>query len=220
MKKAKRILALLLLTILMFSVCGISASAANLYWNLNDGVLTISGRGAMPDYSYEVAPWRKNDKNVKKIKSISVDYGVTHIGDQSFQFCSSAKDAYIADSVESIGYAAFYDCSKLKSVRMPMWLDELGESAFDHCSSLEFGIVPNGVEVIEMATFNCCTSMKSVYIPKTVTEIKYAAFWYCTHLEDVYYEGSWTDWDEIEIDSDNSYLKKANFHFNSRLSYS
>ena len=219
MKMIKRILAMVLVLTALLSVCTVSASAASLYWDLTDGVLTISGRGDMPDYSGTEAPWRAKDKKATKVKSIVVENGVTHIGDQSFQFCTSAKTATIADSVETIGYAAFYNCSKLKSVRMPRYLDELGESAFDHCAALECGVVPDGVEVIEMATFNCCSSMKWVYIPATVTEIKYAAFWACKNLEDVYYGGSWSDWDDIDIDGDNRCLTGANIHFGCSLVY-
>ena len=215
MKKMTRLLAMILVLASLFSGFSLSACADSLNWSLDKGVLTISGKGEMPDYSTEEAPWRIKDDRAKAAKSIVVDSGVTHIGDQAFQYCSSAKDASIADSVDSIGYAAFYSCKKLKTVRMPKQLDELGESAFDHCYALESCVVPTGVEVIEMATFNCCRKLKWVYIPASVTEIKYAAFWACDSLEDVYYEGNWSDWDEIEIDGDNRSLTGANFHFNS-----
>ena len=161
----------------LFSAFSLSASADSLNWSLDKGVLTISGKGEMPDYSATEAPWRIKDSKAKEVKNVIVGSGVTHIGDQAFQFCTAVKSATIADSVDSIGYAAFYSCQKLKTVHMPSCLDELGESAFDHCSALESCVVPSGVEVIEMATFNCCRSMKWVYIPKTVTEIKYAVLW-------------------------------------------
>lgn len=218
MKAIRNIFALVLVLGTLLSLGGMEAAAkqrSQLYWDLNDGVLTISGWGEMPDYTGDVAPWRAKDSKAKDVKSIEVESGVTHIGQQAFQFCESAKTVNIADSVESIGEAAFYGCKKLKEVRLPARLgeDELAVSVFDHCVSLESAIVPEGVEVIKNAAFNCCDSLEWVYIPDSVEEIEDSAFNHCISLKDVYYAGSWSDWDEIEIASYNKYLLNANIHF-------
>lgn len=220
MKALKRLLALSVSFVLVLSFGGVGAYAAKgrteLYWSLTDGMLTISGVGEMPDYKAEVAPWREKDNRAKDVKSIGVEFGITHIGSQAFQYCESAKTATIANSVKSFGDAAFYGCKKLKEVYMPAKLsdDKLPVSLFDHCTELRSVIVPDGVEIIKNAAFNCCESLEWVYIPATVEKIEDSAFNYCISLEDVYYGGSWTDWDEIEIEGYNKCLKNASIHFN------
>ena len=220
MKVIRNIFALVLVLGTLLSLGGAEAAAKQrdqLYWDLNDGVLTISGWGEMPDYTGDVAPWRAKDSKAKDVKSIEVESGVTHIGQQAFQYCESAKTVTIADSVESIGEAAFYGCKKLKEVRMPVRLDEdeLAVSVFDHCTSLKSAIVPEGVEVIKNAAFNCCDSLEWVYIPASVEEIEDSAFNHCISLKDVYYAGSWSEWDQIEIAGYNKCLKNASIHFGS-----
>ena len=58
----------------------------NLSWVLTeDGVLRISGNGAMPDYSTSsVAPWYSKRT---KITSVVVEPGVTNVGDYAFYAC-------------------------------------------------------------------------------------------------------------------------------------
>lgn len=220
MKAFKRFLALLVSFVLMLTCSSVGAYAAKskteLYWSLTDGMLTISGEGEMPDYYAEVAPWREKDSKAKNVKNIGVEFGITHVGSQAFQYCESAKTATIANSVKSFGDAAFYGCKKLREVYMPAKLDDdkLPVSLFDHCTELRNIIIPDGVEVIKNAALNCCDSLEWVYIPDTVEEIEDSAFNHCISLTDVYYGGSWSDWDEIKIEGYNQCLKNASIHFN------
>jgi cell surface protein len=101
---------ILLITLLM----GLSANAEesgtcgpNLRWHLTDnGVLTISGKGEMNDYSYpDGGPWSKSD-----IKRIIIGDGVTTIGQDAFRDCSSLTSVNIPNSVTAIGGAAFHSC--------------------------------------------------------------------------------------------------------------
>lgn len=219
MKAFMRLLVLSITFVMMLSFGNVGAYAAKgrteLYWTLTDGMLTISGEGEMPDYKTEVAPWREKDSKAKDVKSIGVEFGITHIGSQAFQYCESARTVTIANSVKSFGYAAFYGCKNLKEVYMPSNLsdDELPVSLFDHCTKLRSIIIPDGVEIIKNAAFNCCESLEWVYIPATVEKIEDSAFNYCISLENVYYGGSWTDWDRIEIEGYNKCLKNASIHF-------
>ena len=220
MKMIRKIFALILVLGILLSLGGMEAAARQadeLSWELADGVLTISGRGEMPDFSGDVAPWRVKDDRAKDVKSIEIEYGVTHIGSQAFQYCESARSVTIPDSVESIGEAAFFGCKKLKEVHMPARLDEgkLAVSVFDHCTALKNAVVPEGVEVIKNAAFNCCDALEWVYIPASVEEIEDSAFNHCISLKDIYYGGSWSEWDEIEIAGYNKSLKNASVHFNS-----
>ena len=124
---------ILLIALLM----GLSANAEesgtcgpNLRWHLTDnGVLTISGKGEMNDYSANYfenrAPWRGYD-----IKRIIIGDGVTTIGVYAFAGCSSLTSVTIPNSVTTIGEEAFSYCSALISVTIPNSVTTIGEDAF------------------------------------------------------------------------------------------
>ena len=77
----------------------------NIEWSVENGTLTVTGEGAMPDYKTEDAvPWAHVKDEVTKIV---VSGGITHIGAMSFYGFTNATEAVIADSVKSIGLCAF-----------------------------------------------------------------------------------------------------------------
>ena len=101
---------ILLIALLM----GLSANAKragtcgpDLRWYLTDnGVLTISGKGKMNDYSFDNrSPWYKYD-----IKRIIIGDGVTTIGEFAFTNCSTLTSVTIPNSVTEIGEFAFNNC--------------------------------------------------------------------------------------------------------------
>ena len=83
------------------------SSGQNVTWKLTgDGVLTISGTGAMANYdSSSDHPWSA--------------------------FHSDITTAVIGDGVTSIGRRAFADCANLTSVTLPAGVEELGDDAFE-----------------------------------------------------------------------------------------
>lgn len=80
-----------------------------LFWELKNGVLTISGNGAMKDYSH---PWVGEGR----IEKVIIENGVTSIGDWAFCDCSNLTTVTIPNSVTSIGKSAFLGCSSLTSI--------------------------------------------------------------------------------------------------------
>ena len=86
----------------------------NVYWALVDGTLTISGSGAMADYNVSnIMPW---SDNVKTIKTVAIEKGVTHVGNYAFYGGINLKSVTMPNSVESIGINAFFMCMKLSDV--------------------------------------------------------------------------------------------------------
>ena len=120
---------------------GLSANAKdsgtcgpNLKWHLtDDGVLTISGKGRMYDYSDgNGAPW-DNYYVKRNIKQIIIDDGITTIGRSAFRDCSNLTSVTIPNSVTTIGGSAFENCSALTSVTIPNSVTEIGSGAFYSC---------------------------------------------------------------------------------------
>lgn len=189
---------------------GSTRSSGSLYWDYSsDKTLTISGRGRMPDYSTDVPPW----VNLRsEIKHIVIEPGVTHVGAQAFQYCSSVRDVTLPDTVTSIGNAAFYKCVSLREIALPTQMTEIGNQVFDFCVELRSVTIPSGIRSIGEAAFNCCESLKSISLPGAVREIGNSAFNGCTALRDVYYDGTSAEWRRIEIESYNRSLLDAAIH--------
>ena len=160
----------------------------NVTWTLTaDGTLTISGTGAMTDYTYDSrSPWYSCRTYIKRVV---MQQGVTSIGGDAFSGCAALTSVTIPGSVTSIGGDAFSGCAALTSVE-----------------------IPNGVTAIGGSTFSNCIRLAKVTIPKSVTSIGKNAFYYCESIADVYYDGTEEDWAKISISSGNEDLLAAALH--------
>lgn len=153
-----------------------------LAWNLTKaGTMTISGKGAMPDYSsVEEQPWNTNSSQIKKIV---IGDGVTGIGSCAFLNCG-VLSVEISSGVTSIGNNAFKD-SSLISVIIPSSVKTIGESAFRACRNLSLVTISEGVETIGKGAFRSCDKLASIALPASVGEIGDAAFLQCAALTSV-----------------------------------
>ena len=180
----------------------------NLTWTLDaDGTLTISGTGAMKDYSSSEgnqSPVRKNS-NVKKVviedgvtsigsyafascnnlTSITISNSVTSIGERAFAYCSSLTSITIPDSVTSIGDFAFVSCTSLTSITIPDSVTSIGNLAFSSCWKLTSITIPDSVISIGNRALSNCSSLTSITIPDSVTSIGIEVFQKCTSLKTI-----------------------------------
>ena len=189
----------------------------NVGWKLyTDGILRISGSGAMTNYSSaSPAPWRKYtlDEDENKITHVIIDSGVTTVGDYAFFACDDLKKVEIPDSVSSIGMLAFVDCHNLIDITMPKEANSIGYGAFEDCESLKNIIIPIGIEWIQSNCFENCTSLVAITIPQSVTHLGQSAFYNCGSSDfHVYYKGTIKQWNSIPSDGYNSSLRYAHIH--------
>ena len=200
----KRILSLVVVMTMMLSFMPVIAQAAtsgtcgdNLTWTLDDnGTLTISGEGAMANWSSSsYVPWYSSRDS---IQDVIIGNSVTSIGDWAFWCCSSLTSVTIPDSVTSIGGSAFCYCSSLESVVIPDSVTSIGEGAFYDCRSLESAVIPDSVTSIGSNAFSACSSLTSIEIPYSVTSIGSYAFCYCSSLT------------SISVDINNQYYSSEN----------
>ena len=114
----------------------------NATWNLENGVLTISGTGAIDidtetHYRYPVSStkstyfysssdnaWKSVRDNVKKIV---IQSGITSIPDNAFAGFSNLREVVIESGLKSIGKKAFYGCEALESITIPASVTSIGE---------------------------------------------------------------------------------------------
>ena len=78
----------------------------------NDGTLTISGNGAIPNMTSSTA-WLAYKT---QIKNVVIGNGITKIGNYAFRDCTLLANIRIPASVISIGSYAFSGCSSLETV--------------------------------------------------------------------------------------------------------
>lgn len=164
----------------------------NVKWMLNTGtgVLTISGKGKMTNYTYGCigvtpAPW---DDYRDQIKTVKIKSGVTSIGNYAFIETKNLTSVTIASSVKTIGTSAFQWCAKLKTVKLS-GVTKIGDAAFRECTKLKTVTLGNKLKTVGNMAFYKCTALKSITIPKKVTKLGSSAFGYCTKLTSVTFKG-------------------------------
>ena len=169
-------------------ICG-----ENVRWEIAcDGTLTISGTGAMTDYtSYIYVPWYAEYRDV--ITRVVVTEGVTSIGHYAFYYCTNITSVTIPNSVTFIGDYAFYYCTSLTNVTISNSVTFIGNYAFYNCTGLTYVIIPNTVTAIGGYAFYGCTGLTSVTIPASVTEIGECAFCGCV-ISEIHYTGTVIEW--------------------------
>ena len=121
----------------------------------------------------------------KTDKSYNIPDSVTSIGYYAFQDCSSLTSITIPSSVTSIGGSAFSGCTSLTSITIPDSVTSIGDLAFSDCTSLTSITIPDSVTEIGSSAFSGCTSLTSITIPDSVTSIGDLAFSGCTSLTSI-----------------------------------
>ena len=137
--------------------------------------------------------------------SVTIQEGVTSIGDWAFCGCWYLTSVTIPSSVTSIGDHAFTDCRDLTSVTIQEGVASIGNSAFSACSGLTSVTIPSSVTTIGSYAFCDCSGLTSVTIPKSVTSIGYKAFYSCDGLTSVYYGAKFPISGDSYIFSNKSY---------------
>ena len=180
----------------VYAADAISGSCGDhLNWKLENGTLTISGTGKMANYAIpDDAPWFSSRRS---ITAVSIENGVTSIGDYAFSDCMELSSITIPDSVTSIGDYAFLTCWNLGSITIPDSVTSIGTGVFGDCYGLSSITIPNSVTSIGNYTFSGCTGLSSITIPNSVTSIGTDAFRICPNLNSVTFHGTEAQWETI-----------------------
>lgn len=168
--------------------------------------LTISGTGAMDNFSYSKgSPWKAYGSNIEhivlnsglttigerafkelsEVVAVDIPDGVTSIGDNAFDDCRSLVSAKMPESLLSIGAYAFRSCESLVDVFIPSKVTSIGRYAFGYCERLSKIIIPSGVKAIADYTFDSCDALEMVVIPYGVKSIGDYAFDSCDRLKSI-----------------------------------
>lgn len=159
-------------------------------WGLTaDGLLVVSGNGAMRDYvvtgtddatARTDAPWFDLG-----VTSVIVGDGVTAVGEFAFAALQTMTEATIGEGVETIGRGAFARSYAVTEVTTSDDIETIGNSAFYSCISLESATFGEGLRSIGQYAFYGCALLKSISLPDATHTIGLWAFSSCLALESV-----------------------------------
>ena len=175
----KRIGMLLALLAVLLLPCGAAEKETsgswgeNISWQLEDGVLTISGTGEMQRY-LDYAPWKDSRD---EITTLVLEPGVTNLAEEAMQECRNLQWVSIGPDVTKLGERAFRGCTSLQEITIPDTVTEIGGSCFENCTALSRVALPEGLTTIAFFCFRECSSLTEIALPKSLKTIEDAAFW-------------------------------------------
>ena len=163
--KIRRILSFFVATtILVTALMGtMTVLAETPEWDLGDGgikatlddngVFTVTGKGAMPEYTSagDTCPYNDEKSEITSIViSSDNDSDIKSIGNFNFSNCTSLKSADIADTVTSIGASAFFGCTNATiDIKGTLEKDNIGTSAFGTSGSYVKKIIVHSQETLD-----------------------------------------------------------------------
>lgn len=135
----------------------------------------VSNQELVAQTAYPTTVTENDTYDTTNYNSITVN--VSGGGGSSFATVSEFNYAYdyltllvsidIPDGVETIGDAAFYDCTSLTSITIPSSVTSIGESAFQDCSALTSITIPSSVTSIGDYAFRDCSTLTSITFEST-----------------------------------------------------
>lgn len=120
---------------------------------------------------------------------ITIPDGIVTIAGGAFE-CTNITNVHFPDSVTVIENLAFYQCYKLTHIVLPKKLTYLGDICFGNCENLV-----------------------TMVIPKTIKHIGDGLFMQAFSFKKVYYTGSKSDWEKIEMTSAEFYDKRVSYNY-------
>lgn len=131
--------------------------------------------------------------------STGKEYKVSVIGNELFKGNTKITEVAIPDSIEKIGYGAFYKCTSVVSATIGSGVKEWGNtdrrngyhdyeypnSAFEGCTALTNLVLKSGIKSIGSYSFYGCDHITSVTVPESSESVGNYAFTGCTKLTKV-----------------------------------
>ena len=111
----------------------------------------------------------------------------SNIPDKSYSShgCDITKIS-LPNTIQSLGYRAFYSCRELTEIIIPDGVKEIGKECFYDCSSLSTVIFPNTLVTVGEYGFSQCPNLCSITLLPNITTIGSWAFSDCKSLIEVF----------------------------------
>ena len=159
-------------TVVASGACGKDAA-----WALNsEGVLEITGSGAMWDNETNHSPW---EAYKYQIRQVVIGKDITYIGKFNFFWCRNLESVTFQEGskLEWIGWGAF-GYSSLPAITIPDSVTRLESYAFYFCTNLSSVEISenSGLTSMGESVFRADTKLKNLYIPDGVSSIGWGIF--------------------------------------------
>ena len=183
-----------------------------LHWEVKDSLrgktLTISGKGAMPDFNFpegNLAPWwnykalgliRVSGFSPKfdlegDLKKVIIQDGVTNVSNYALFLLPAAEQITLPESVTSIDRYGIALCAKLKGISLPKAVTAIGDFGLAGNSFTAVSL-PDGLQALGRGAFDACASLSGMTLPAAITAVPDKCFNDCTKLLTVDYKGEVT----------------------------
>ena len=183
-----------------------------LHWEVKDSLhgktLTISGKGAMPDFNFpegNLAPWwnykalgliRVSGFSPKfdlegDLKKVVIQDGVTNVSNYALSLLPAAEQITLPESVTSIDRYGIALCAKLKGISLPKAVTAIGDFGLAGNSFTAVSL-PDGLQALGRGAFDACASLSGMTLPAAITAVPDKCFNDCTKLLTVDYKGEVT----------------------------
>eukprot|EP00039_Didymoeca_costata_P020623 m.341931 g.341931 ORF g.341931 m.341931 type:complete len:382 (+) comp20679_c0_seq1:297-1442(+) len=127
------------------------------------------------------------------ITEIVFPNSVEIMGDSAFAFSPSLKTVLLPSKLKVVPPRAFYGCSALQHVHINLPANSLlsvGEAAFEGCTSLEFVDLPSTLQTVSDLAFNGTSKLRNITFPRSLTYIGECAFGFTTQLTSAIFSNS------------------------------
>lgn len=200
----------------------LSVSDSGEYGFKNDTYEDLSK--VIPDYGIVIIPdvldgilvtsiKEKTFMNADTMVSVTIPDKVKEIPDSCFYNCSSLREVVFGKETAVLSQRCFINCTGLTDMTLPETVSAIGLRAFNNCYGLTRMSITGPVAQLMPYTFSDCYNMKEIHLPATLHKISENAFLHCEALEKVYFAGSESEWNAMEILEGNESLTGAEIIF-------
>ena len=117
---------------------------------------------------------------------------------------SFPNNLIIPEGIERIDESAFNICYPLQSVIIPDSVIVIKMKAFSGCPNLEEVKIGNSLKYLNYQAFYNCKNLKKINLPKSLKFIEPEVFDKCINLKEIDYEGTVSEWEQINIFMNNN----------------
>ena len=196
-----------------YNLLNISVNEDSQYYKSIDGNLYTKDGKTLVQYAL-----------AKSDTFFAIPDGVTTISGYALLCCNNLTNITIPSSVSSIGISAFDGCAKLTSIIVDVdneYYKSIDGNLYtkDGKTLVQYAIgktdvlfiIPDGVTSLGYSSFAACENLSGIVIPKSVTDIESLRVYITDSLNSVYYVGTESEWNNINID--NPYFAKATRYY-------
>lgn len=169
--------------------------------------------------------------NFEKAFTFDISCGIEQY---AFSSCSNLTDVTFSFAIKKIPFGAFRNCSSLKITTVPDTVRMIDSVAFSGCAMTNF-YLPDSVEYLGDSVFErtplthfefndkidtfkdifpICKNLRTVVLGKGIKKIESGALGGTSKIDTIYYRGSKSDWEKINVTDVASALKNIKIVYN------